>query len=548
MLNASDTSVLQSYRAFRQHLDVVQLKNDLLECATQRAEFAASAAATGVDNYSPRMIAFVEHFHRCGKLTAAQASILVALIERGSVPIMSAYTNARERDDIDALYTGMVEIASFYLHQNGGGPQEQRRQQQQQQQRQQQQQPRQFLERPATPTPYNNEDGTMDEDDVLEMFEDLVDGNFIPADAVDGLRNILLSNNPYVDAAVELYSVNHDVEDFVDTLLRIVRHQESTFTAQDAYDAQQAMMNVGQGESESESEYDDEYQDMELEEPEEEQEQDSEQESEQIEWNAIEGTTRLLDSLMSAGVFEFEDVKKLSMLLLSDYSSTQQEVLVAAYQLYEQDADAEEFVDTCKRVLKQLSALDQAHLEAFAGVVCADGRFSDYQQALLVTMWNGIEPRVMAAWDVFVYDRRESELVDTLSRIVSQEFEIEEEDEEERGVGQDMRRSSSPPAASHKRNFSELGEDDNNGVPQSINSSDDSSTYFEVMRQVIELMAVEGIVDHDGGDTLLKLVLEGHTVVAAAYDAFSHDEDVDELMDTLQTVRREAREEWRGLW
>ena len=104
------------------------------------------------------------------------------------------------------------------------------------------------------------------------------------------------------------------------------------------------------------------------------------------------------------------------MLLLSDYSSTQQEVLVAAYQLYEQDADAEEFVDTCKRVLKQLSALDQAHLEAFAGVVCADGRFSDYQQALLVTMWNGIEPRVMAAWDVFVYDRRESELVDTLSR------------------------------------------------------------------------------------------------------------------------------------
>jgi hypothetical protein len=287
---------------------------------------------------------------------------------------------------------------------------------------------------------------------------------------------------------------------------------------------------------------------MELEEPEEEQEQDSEQESEQIEWNAIEGTTRLLDSLMSAGVFEFEDVKKLSMLLLSDYSSTQQEVLVAAYQLYEQDADAEEFVDTCKRVLKQLSALDQAHLEAFAGVVCADGRFSDYQQALLVTMWNGIEPRVMAAWDVFVYDRRESELVDTLSRIVSQEFEIEEEDEEERGVGQDMRRSSSPPAASHKRNFSELGEDDNNGVPQSINSSDDSSTYFEVMRQVIELMAVEGIVDHDGGDTLLKLVLEGHTVVAAAYDAFSHDEDVDELMDTLQTVRREAREEWRGLW
>jgi hypothetical protein len=544
LLNASDTSVLQSYRAFRQHLDVVQLKNDLLECATQRAEFAASAAATGVDNYSPRMIAFVEHFHRCGKLTAAQASILVALIERGSVPIMSAYTNARERDDIDALYTGMVEIASFYLHQNGGGPQEQRRRQQQQQQ----QQPRQFLERPATPTPYNNEDGTMDEDDVLEMFEDLVDGNFIPADAVDGLRNILLSNNPYVDAAVELYSVNHDVEDFVDTLLRIVRHQESTFTAQDAYDAQQAMMNVGQGESESESEYDDEYQDMELEEPEEEQEQDSEQESEQIEWNAIEGTTRLLDSLMSAGEFEYEDDKKLSKLMLSDYSSTQQEVLVAAYQLYEQDADAEEFVDTCKRVLKQLSALDQAHLEAFAGVVCADGRFSDYQQALLVTMWNGIEPRVMAAWDVFVYDRRESELVDTLSRIVSQEFEIEEEDEEERGVGQDMRRSSSPPAASHKRNFSELGEDDNNGVPQSINSSDDSSTYFEVMRQVIELMAVEGIVDHDGGDTLLKLVLEGHTVVAAAYDAFSHDEDVDELMDTLQTVRREAREEWRGLW
>jgi hypothetical protein len=35
---------------------------------------------------------------------------------------------------------------------------------------------------------------------------------------------------------------------------------------------------------------------------------------------------------------------------------------------------------------------------------------------------------------------------------------------------------------------------------------------------------------------LLTLVNEGHTVVGAAYDAFSHDEDIDELMDTLRTV------------
>lgn len=475
----------------------------MLECASSRADAAAAVAATGVPNFFPRMIAFIEHFHRCGKLTSDQREVLINLVEGGSSAIMSAYHSAKMKDDPNALYEGMVVAANFYLHQNGGNPQRP-------------------LERPETPNPYSggstNSRGTVSDDDVLDLFEDLVDGGHIPVESEDDLRNIILSSNPYVEAAIELYVANSDVEDFVDTLLRIVRHQD--FSAQDAYDQQQTTSYAA--ESESEEEYEEEEQNY-LPTDLKEEEEDEEDEDDEITWESKEGTVRLLGALMDAKVFEYEPTKKLSLILLSDHASMQQEVLVAAYQLYEQDANVEEFVDTCKRVLKQLAVVDEEKKEAYRHIVCQEGRFSDYQQALLLSMWNGLDPRVMAAWDVFEHDRNEAEFVDTLSRVLSHEFEIEEEEEEERNE------STVGTTSSHKRNYSEIiNHDDEN--------EEDDTTYKEVMHQVIELMVAENHVDEDGAHTLLTLVNEGHTVVGAAYDAFSHDEDIDELMDTLRTV------------
>ena len=104
LLNASDSWVLDAYHTFRQHLDVGQLKNDLLECAATRVGAAEAVAATGISNFFPRMVAFVEHMQRTGQLTIIQADVLVSLIEAGSAAIISSYHNARERDDPEALF------------------------------------------------------------------------------------------------------------------------------------------------------------------------------------------------------------------------------------------------------------------------------------------------------------------------------------------------------------------------------------------------------------------------------------------------------------
>ena len=93
--------------------------------------------------------------------------------------------------------------------------------------------------------------------------------------------------------------------------------------------------------------------------------------------------------------------------------------------------------------------------------------------------------------------------------------------------------------ARHKRNFSEIqSELEEQGQEQGSTSAAEggSATYHMVMAQVLDLMEVENHLDHHGRDTLIKLIHDGHTVVEAAYDAFSHDQDVDELMDTLRTV------------
>ena len=541
LLNASDNYLLDAYREFRTHRDVVQLKNDLLECASTRANAAAAVAATGIDNFFPRMTAFVEHKQRTGQLTETQTDILIHLIESGSAAIISAYHSARERDDPDALFEGMLEIANFYLQSEERDIIEHLQEQQDQQDQQDQYEQ---YERPTTPTPYGEED---DVDDLIDMYEDLIDSDMIPLQVQDELRNIILSENPYVTAAVELYRATEDVEDFVDTLLRIIEHQrrDDAVTPQEAYDQQQTTWQVEEGEGEEE---------MDSQEGEEHYAAGEAAGEENISWQAIEGTVRLLDSLMAAKVFDYEQTKRLSMLLLSDYTSTQQEVMVAAFQLYEQDGDIEEFVDTCTRVLRQLSELNLQHMDAYRSVVMTENRFSDYQQALLTTMWNGLEPRIMAAWDVFVYDRNEAELVDTLSRIVSHEFEIEEELEEEveetktgtggtGGIGGGIGGGRSNPSPTrnlaHKRNYSEIAQDSSTNTLE----GEDPTTYQEVMEQVIDLMLVEDVLDHDGAVNLRSLVNEGHAVVQAAYDAFSHDEDVDELMDTLLTVVEYGREQ-----
>ena len=97
LLNASDAWVLQAYRKFQKHRDVKQLKDDLIAIAKDRSPAARAVAAAGVEDFFPRMIAFVEHLERVGMFTPDQAEVLFDRVDDGAAVVLAAYQRAEER-------------------------------------------------------------------------------------------------------------------------------------------------------------------------------------------------------------------------------------------------------------------------------------------------------------------------------------------------------------------------------------------------------------------------------------------------------------------
>ena len=463
LLNASDSRMLQAYRSFQSHRDAKQLKDTLLTIAEKRKTAASAVAASGVEDFFPRMIAFVEHLERVGMVTVEQAEVLYYLIDSGAAAVLAAYHSAREKNDPEALVQPLRQIADFYLEESAKLSEDSPG-------FEAEASDDEIPARPPTPTPYAEKDFNIE--DPLDIIEMLVDAGMVSNDQAEPLRDLVVSGNEYVEAAIELFIVTGDAEDFLDTLQRIapgsnnsqVLKEDSVNLARAAYEQQQ-------------------------------QENDA--------WQSVENALSLISALTNEEVFSEAAGKRLSDLLTMHFGTSQQQVLIAAFQMYEQDGDVSEFVDTCVRLLKQIEKLASEHARAFALLISDSGSFSTNAQELLMDMWNAMEPRVMAAWDVFLEDKQRSDLEDTLSRIVALEFSIEEDKED--GAEQEV----------------------------SGDSGDTEEEFLSVMRSVTELMIEEGHTDNEGVAVLVRLVEERNPVVLAAYDAFLSDEDVDELVDTL---------------
>jgi hypothetical protein len=475
LLNASDAWVLHQYRAFQSHRDVRQLKEDLVRIAEDRRAVAHAVRAAGVNDFFPRMIRFVDHIWNVGMVTEPQADVLYDLVDSGAAVVFAAYHAAREKNDAESLVEPMRKIANFYLEneallldssEDGEGEQEYDGARQSTQ-----------TVRPPTPSPYvygtygwseeEEEEGGGEEQvgnvDPLDLVEMLIDTGLVSGASAQPLRDVVVSNNPYVEAAIELYQANGDAEDLADTLQRLVPDAvDATSAANAAY---------------------------------------AEQQRNDASWASAEAALRLIGALTEEQLFSDAAGGRLQDLLTTHFGSSQQQVLVAAYEVYEHDGDASEFVDTCLRVLRQIEELSSKHASAFALVISdAEGGdcFSPQAQDALMALWHAMEPRVMAAWDVFLEDQNISELVDTLSRIIALEYSIDEANE-----------SDEEKAATTKEDF------------------------VAVMNSVMELMLEEGHTDVEGAAVLAKLLDEQNPVVQAAYDAFCTDEDIDELVDTL---------------
>ena len=272
----------------------------------------------------------------------------------------------------------------------------------------------------------------------MNLVEMLLDLGLVPARRLP-LRDIVVSNNPYVQAALELYGSDGDAEDLADTLLRLVPEgsDDGAELANAVYAKQQLDRSA---------------------------------------WASTEGARRLISALTEEELFSEAAGVRLDDLLTVHFGTSQQQVLVAAYEIYEQDGDVSEFVDTCVRVLQQIEELASKHANAFALIISDSntGSFSSQAQDVLMSLWHVMDPRVMAAWDVYLEDRQLSELVDTLSRIIALEFSIEEaHDSEEEAEPEEAASGTTP-------------------------SPEVSADFVAVMNNVMELMIEEGHTDHEG--------------------------------------------------
>jgi hypothetical protein len=488
LLNASDAWVLRAYRAFQAHRDVRRLKDDLVGIAEDRRAAARAVKAAGVEDFFPRMIAFVEHLERVGMVTAPQAEVLYDLVDAGAAVVLAAYHAAREKNDPEALVAPLRQIADFYLEEgarlsDSSGGEEEEEEEEEEDDEEQGGDGAARTARPPTPSPYSwsEEEGEGDGDSVdpLDLIEMLVDTGLVSGASAPALRDVVVSNNPYVEAAIELYHANGDAEDLVDTLRRLVPDA----AAADAAGAANLANAVY-----------------------------AEQQRNDASWASAEAALRLIGALTEEELFSEAAGARLQDLLTIHFGTSQQQVLVAAYEVYEQDGDASEFVDTCLRVLRQIEELASKHASAFALIISdaeGGGSFSPQAQDVLMALWRAMEPRVMAAWDVFLEDQHMPELVDTLSRIIALEFSIDEAHDS------DTEEAAAAAAAA------------------TSTTGTTTEDFVAVMNNVMQLMLEEGHTDVEGAAVLAKLLDEQNPVVQAAYDAFCADEDVDELVDTL---------------
>jgi len=153
---------------------------------------------------------------------------------------------------------------------------------------------------------------------------------------------------------------------------------------------------------------------------------------------------------------------------------------------------------------------------------------------------------IRAALELFRQELDEDELVDTLRRIARKTIEdTMKESNESGGDANDSNADAAEDASTENLNDSRNGNSNNNDEDEDGVSAEERLMSSQAARDhvfpvLISELTKEGIIRDDEGKQILKLFAEGNTIISAALDIYDLDNDMAELVDTLQSVARNA--------
>ncbi len=320
------------------------------------------------------------------------------------------------------------------------------------------------------------------------------------------LAPLLDPTDPTVAAACQSFELTRDAEDFADTLYRIARAK----TAADSVDGYDSL-------------------------PDE---------------NAVGRCLATLEQLGYEGKVSLKESKVLARLVTRDGSS-QQELILAGFELYEQDSNVSDFVDTCKRVLSnELLRLGSTHgvqsskstrqiessgdgeeeeeeeeeeedvtdssdvetpediarysMSEIVDALAEVQRLEDNENEVLQKLIDKGDPRLMAAYDVFVSDSNAIELLDTVKRIARSE--------QERHIESDR--------------FSDAS-----------SAADSTMEVRDNVNILIKMLLERRLLSGDEGERLLNSSMYDERIWAA-FDVYADTGNTEDFIDTMHRLAR----------
>jgi len=296
---------------------------------------------------------------------------------------------------------------------------------------------------------------------LVEVVGEMMKRHLIRSHEADGLIRLYEQKNEAMLAANEAFEADGDVKELVETLLLVVKH--ANFGAPPICSPRGTRRDLDYEDGESNSAVDDE----------------------------VVRVSRLIHQIASKGRF----VRWQKELLLSLLSARDDRVL-AAVDLYNEDRNARELVDTLQRLadLVAWTRGKQQLVEEWVLPLAASGRVSVPSAEVLRALIETRDDRVMAAFAVYLDDQNASEFIDSLVRIAA--------------------------IASRSKQQSEQSEKE-----EATN-----------MLAVIAALAQDGSLQTEDKEVVDALVEAKDARVLAAFDVYAATSDAGDLVDTLTRV------------
>jgi hypothetical protein len=324
-------------------------------------------------------------------------------------------------------------------------------------------------------------------DDLIRNIEELLRKGVISAQYYQVLRALIEEDNEFILAAFEMYEDDGDEAELVDTLQRVARSRARKASLEMRREASVTSETNDAG-------------------------QVSPEENDGAGLFPATILYRLAGSFVQEGLVSEADGKVLGTLI-----ETKSPNLRSAWTQFEEDQDRKQLVESILAAIDHSNIDDMDNEEAvlpdqpFVGVMgqfLEMGVLNPQAAERMVEEFEQGNPVVLAAWEVFRLETDHSDFLDTLERVLGtlEPYEDEQtDDDEERGsIGYE-------------------GKSD--------------------LIAVIENMEEERVLNSEDCVILMGLVQAEHNVMIAAYEAYMADDDLPELMDTLQMIAKFAKEE-----